>query len=917
MSFKYIQTFFLDSAPVQNAAEAGLSQIDLYFRAKPKSEGNKSGIKNPGVEVSIVSTLNGIPIISEIGTVRPTEPTEHGSRFSQRYEIARKEWGQIIATEDASVPTSFVFSSPMFSKTKEEYGVLIKFDGDEDFILWTNKKGSRLVGTNSPSPGVADRYVGNLFTYIGPSNVNVNNLTPTNSSQSNMNVPNFSPDTTYTQSNWKPSADLDLKFKVYVARYYHAGSPVSGNTTILNDPRYKERFQEEYTPVEISDNVTRLIAPAMPEEFIKFNFRDSNIGVIPAGDIAYQVGPYWPGGKASPLTVSVTAGNLVVTANASYIMNGGGTFGASNGFNSIFPGTNINQKIIIENGTGTAVAIREVRAVLSNTSILLDKPIFFTNINSRFLIAPTARVVGISDTYTDGKKSNILILSESNANSSVRFVNNCIQSAVVNTGGSGYSNSDYVVFNGFESVTNKVVGGYPAKANLVTNSTGGITNMYFSNIGCGFVNTAWITGANVTILNANNANSVGTGGTFTPTVHSLIKTELNTTAYFGNTTVLNLESSRIKPEITVNNPLGTSFTVTHQSLFYSQADTSTFDGKAYYIMNTPENSAIPVKIFKSHDTGKEEIYSSVIPSRSNQFVVPYANGSFGNTAVIGKNFSNSTIYKFDVSSNNDFIAPFFEPEIINSHYSKYIINNDYTNEHTNYGNAFAKHVTTKVNLKKDRSSEDILVYLTAYRPSECDVKVYARVHNNSDPEAFDDKDWTLLELVDGIDVYSSSSDSTDFKEYTYNFVNSPNVEFKLAGSVSVANVTTTTIAGSGTDFLSNLVTNDLVKISQPLFSSNSFAISVVDTVTNATSFTIRSPISNTGLIGTGLTIEKISTFKHQAFNNVLNDNIVRYYNSEMAEFDTFDTFQLKIVMLSTTDAIVPKIDDVRAPAVTA
>ena len=45
----------------------------------------------------------------------------------------------------------------------------------------------------------------------------------------------------------------------------------------------------------------------------------------------------------------------------------------------------------------------------------------------------------------------------------------------------------------------------------------------------------------------------------------------------------------------------------------------------------------------------------------------------------------------------------------------------------------------------NKFAEDLLVFLTAYRPANTDIKVFARIHNSDDPEAFDDKDWTMLE----------------------------------------------------------------------------------------------------------------------------------------------------------------------------
>jgi hypothetical protein len=94
-------------------------------------------------------------------------------------------------------------------------------------------------------------------------------------------------------------------------------------------------------------------------------------------------------------------------------------------------------------------------------------------------------------------------------------------------------------------------------------------------------------------------------------------------------------------------------------------------------------------------------------------------------------------------------------------FQRYLVNNSYANEHTNYGNAISKGIEVKVNLQENNFAEDIRVYSTVYRPYGTDIKMYARIHNSTDPEAFDDKDWTLLELKDGIGVYSALHDESD------------------------------------------------------------------------------------------------------------------------------------------------------------
>jgi hypothetical protein len=54
------------------------------------------------------------------------------------------------------------------------------------------------------------------------------------------------------------------------------------------------------------------------------------------------------------------------------------------------------------------------------------------------------------------------------------------------------------------------------------------------------------------------------------------------------------------------------------------------------------------------------------------------------------------------------------------------------------------------------------------------------------------------------------------------------------------------------------------------------------------------------------------------FNNILNDNVARYYTqTNQAEIDGFDTFAIKIVLLSDNKYIVPTVEDIRMVGVSA
>ena len=59
------------------------------------------------------------------------------------------------------------------------------------------------------------------------------------------------------------------------------------------------------------------------------------------------------------------------------------------------------------------------------------------------------------------------------------------------------------------------------------------------------------------------------------------------------------------------------------------------------------------------------------------------------------------------------------------------------------------------------------MYLTGYRPNGADIKVYIRPQHAQDSAAFDTIDWIELEIIEGKNTYSSSSNLNDYKEFRY------------------------------------------------------------------------------------------------------------------------------------------------------
>ena len=846
--YDYAQTFTVDKAKVRGSPQVNISRVTLYFRKKPKrgtlSEKNISGIFDPGVEVAIVDVHpDGTP---DLRNVR---------------EFARKEWSQIVASGDSSSPTHFVFPKEVYIKTDRRYAIYIRYDGMEDYVLWTNKKGNFYIGTTTVSPGTMDSLVGNLYKTRDRLTADFD-PTEAGGGGANQGVDK--------KAVWTPLNNEDLKFEVFVARYRDTGTSNTANAS--------------------ANEIYSLSSAAY--EFILFDAKHSvNESKAHDGEKVFQVNPIASNNGVAH-TVSVVRGSTVITSPTANL-------------EQYYGGTATHQYIVLvsnnhdTNHVSGDNALYNVCRVLTvdGDTIMVDRAPTFTNSAAYFIVSPVATVdfCDVSKTFDeyptpaswywkDRGKQDLLILKDSNANLSHRFVNNSIHSVTITANGGGYSNTDYIVIN------SGTAGSVNAYANVRTNASGNLTAVYLTNAGAGMISEPVISvRANATHL------SSGVGATFSLEEGPHLRSEIKKYV-FKDIEVINLDYDAVTPNIKVNNPSGTLYTIYHQLAYYKDLSNN------YVVNQSAESTQRLLKNFEINNL--PYIYTPTIPSRSNEVVLL--------STVTG----NSTTFIIKAQSNNDFIDP--SPDNSDVYFHRYSINNDYTNEHTSYGKAKAKHVTKKVTFEQGRLAEDAIIYMRAFRPPGTDFKVYTRLYNSQDPEAFDDKDWTLLECTAGADQVSSPSNKNDIREFTYGVPATPNTAYVASGTVEQA-TGSVTITGTDTDFLNELTgfkENDLVKIYDPLFSDSNYFISSVNSVTNATSLVLDDSTSKAGLIGTGRKIAKIG-YKHQAFRNINNDNVVRYYNSSMHVYDGYDTFAIKIVMLSTSTAITPEIEDIRAIGVSA
>ncbi len=912
--FNIAQTFFIDPGIVKNSTTASLTSIGLYFKSKPTRTNNASGITAPGVTVYLsLVKANGSD------EVPATDKIVFGA-------IKRIEWDSILTSTDASIETLFTFDFPVLVDTGKSYAILIKYDGDEAFNLWKSVEGENLVGTTNLTAGPAGKYIGKYFEYSYLASSGVANTSTTAG----------------ITGSWKPLNTTDLKFGVYTARFV----PDIFANTIVTD-------SASNTTTTNIVAIRSFLLEKKAYEFIKYTPTTSfNQSLLFGGEIVYQ-------------------NNVVLPEKVQTIAGSADVFSTNANFTSIFGnGSEDKYAVFFSDSTKN---VRRITNVVSNSQIVVDIPLSFSNSLATFSKVVAGKLDIQSRISAFGKMESVVALVDSSANSTLRFTNNVIETVTINSGGTGYSNTDtIVVYGGGLAGANAEVN---AVANVSTNSTGGIVSYNLKDKGIGFLNVPIFV-----VKAANGSNSPGTGANLSFGVGMTLQTE-HSNAVLANCELINVPANSTRVVLVdIENPYGTSYYLKNHYLYYSTSDGITdvvvsAGGTGYsnvdVVSFTGGSGTGAYGRVKTDSTGKiVDVYMTASGSgytSAPTVVVTTTGGSgaslqpvigvFRNainqglssslidifnrhklsydnaplmlsrsyevlqppttiTTVTGRtvNTNSSSVIEMVTTSNNVYAAADILSSEVDVFFEKYAINNTYLDENSGNGSAISKHVSEVVYFANNRTAEDVRVFINAYRPSNTDIKVFARIHNSKDSEAFVDKDWTLLEMKTGIGNYSTTGNEKDLIEYEYGFPSYPNTAVTSVGTIATA-LSQSNVIGSNTTFDTTFANNNLVKIYSPLFPNN-YMIAVVNSVTNSTHLVLKSNVVNNNVVGAGLKIDRID-YSQQAFNYSLNGNVVRYYDSNMGEWDGYNEFAVKIVFLSDNELIVPKIDYSRGIGVTA
>lgn len=244
----------------------------------------------------------------------------------------------------------------------------------------------------------------------------------------------------------------------------------------------------------------------------------------------------------------------------------------------------------------------------------------------------------------------------------------------------------------------------------------------------------------------------------------------NTTSYFSNTTNPIVAVYRIN----TSNTLQYHSSITESTLI-AYSNVTSVDNLKYHATVPKFGILQPARTTLSYNfkgTSNANItdaaYRNVVNEYDYQFIDTERHAMSKSNEINNLSSNKSSIFDINLQSQSDLVSPAINLSRKSSFFIENLINNDYTDEHTRYGNALSKYVSKKIVLADGQESEDLKVYMTAYRPADTDIKIYAKLWNDQDSQAFEDKVWTELQYDNGGSfVYSSPTNTNDFIEYEF------------------------------------------------------------------------------------------------------------------------------------------------------
>lgn len=278
----------------------------------------------------------------------------------------------------------------------------------------------------------------------------------------------------------------------------------------------------------------------------------------------------------------------------------------------------------------------------------------------------------------------------------------------------------------------------------------------------------------------------------------------------------------------------------------------------------------------------------LVTQGSNTGVVDFANNSYVRINSPVGSFTNTSIAGSPSGATaNVTTATYFDETMDSGYY------------------AASRYISKNVILADKQDAEDLVTYLTVYRPVNTQFNVYAKFLNGSDTEPLNAKDWSCMTEADATTaLFSSSANRNDVVEIQFGLPQSLMVDVDSAvTSSSASNVTI-----SDSTFYS---ANSYVYLRDNV--SGAFNVRKVDSISNSTTLTLH---SNPSFTSSNVTVGTIAGLQSQsgAFLYANNSGIIRYVTSSDVVYDSYKTFAVKIVPVSNNSTLIPIMKNMRSIA---
>lgn len=248
-------------------------------------------------------------------------------------------------------------------------------------------------------------------------------------------------------------------------------------------------------------------------------------------------------------------------------------------------------------------------------------------------------------------------------------------------------------------------------------------------------------------------------------------------------------------------------------------------------------------------------------------------------------------------------------------YENIISSNNAGERGDNTGYANSKYVSKIVTLASGLEAEDLQVYVSAYKPANTNIEVYCRVVNIADADKPSLRQWTKMEETDQQrSTFSTDKNGRDIREFAYTIPRSPTLDntTKQAGTANTTGGNNIVYIASGSTYYSE---GDVIIVGDGLRSD--YALGRVNS-SNSTSVTLYNNLE-AGKDFTNAFHYKVAVDeKRSAFKYPLGSDSYKlvYFDSLGREYNNYNFFQVKVVLLANTTNLVPRISDIRAIALT-